>query len=52
MTEKDSNLIVLTQRYMGLDPDDNNINTFRTINKIKNNSIFLVKKGTQITYYV
>ncbi len=48
----DANLIVLTHKYMGLDPDDANIETFRTINNIKNASLFVVEKGTQIKYYV
>lgn len=52
MLDKDSNLIVLTHKYMGLDPDDVNIETFRTINNIKNNYLFLIEKGTAITYYV
>lgn len=49
---KDSNLIVLTAMYMGLDADDVNIDTFRALNNIKNKSIFLVSKGTEIKYYV
>lgn len=50
--DQDSNLIVLTHRYMGLDANDINLATFRTINNIKNKSLFLIKKGTLITYYV
>jgi hypothetical protein len=49
--DRDSQLIVLTHKYMGLDPDDANIETFRSINGIKNTGVFLVKKGTQIKYY-
>lgn len=49
--DRDSQLIVLTHKYMGLDPDDVNIETFRSINNIKNTGVFLIKKGTQIKYY-
>lgn len=52
MLEKDSQLIVLTHKYMGLDAADANIETFRQINNIKNNNVFIVPKGTQIVYYV
>lgn len=50
--DRDSNLIPLTHRYMGLDVDDENLETFRVINNIKNNSLFLIAKGTEIIYYV
>jgi hypothetical protein len=49
---KDSNLIILTHRYMGLDAVDANLQQFRTINNIKNKSLFLVPKGKEIRYYV
>ena len=49
---QDSQLIVLVHQYMGLDVADKNIETFRQINNIKNNSLFLIEKGTQIKYYV
>lgn len=48
---RDSQLIVLTHKYMGLDANDQNIETFRTINNIKNNNIFLIPAGTDIIYY-
>lgn len=48
----DAQLIVLTHKYMGLDALDANIETFRTINNLKNNNVFLVPRGTQIKYYV
>lgn len=48
----DAQLIVLTHKYMGLDAADANIETFRTINNLKNNNVFLVPRGTQIKYYV
>lgn len=49
---QDDNLITLTHKYMGLDVDDANLETFRTINNIKNDYLFLIPKGTQIKYYV
>ena len=50
--DKDSNLIVLTHRYMGLDDLDKNIDSFRKMNNIKNKNIFIIKKGTKIRYYI
>lgn len=50
--EKDSNLIVLTHKYIGLDSADENIETFRRINNIKNKKLFQIRKGTTIRYYV
>lgn len=52
LLEKDSNLIVLTHKYVGLDRFDENLQKFRKINNIKNKKLFSVKKGTVITYYV
>jgi len=51
-TDKDTNLIKLTHKYIGLDEEDKNIETFRQINGIKNKSVFIVKKNTRITYLV
>ena len=50
--EKDSNLIVLTHKYLGLDENDENIEIFRKMNNISNRNIFGVKKGTVIKYLV
>ncbi|RDY57719.1 hypothetical protein [Flagellimonas nanhaiensis] len=50
--EADTNLIVLTHRYMGLDEGDKNMETFRTINNIKNDEVFRIKKGRKIKYFV
>jgi len=50
--DRDTNLIVLTHKYLGLDADDKNIDQFRTINRIKNKSLFQLKKGRQIKYLV
>jgi hypothetical protein len=48
----DSNLILLTHKYMGLDQDDVNLEQFRQLNNIKNKKLFNVPKGTKITYLV
>jgi len=50
--DKDSNLLLLTHRYVGLDADDENIQTFRTINNIRLRELFNVRKGRVIKYYV
>ncbi|WP_036384083.1 hypothetical protein [Muricauda sp. MAR_2010_75] len=50
--ETDTNLIILAHRYMGgLDIDDKKLETFRTINNIRNNELFQIKKGRQIKYF-
>lgn len=51
-TDKDTNIILLTHRYLGLDASDVNIDRFRIINGIKLNELFKIKKGRQIRYYV
>lgn len=50
--ENDSNVILLTHRFYGLDPDDANIDTFMNQNQIGINELFQVKKGKKIIYYV
>lgn len=50
--EKDSNLIVLTHRFIGLDDNDENLELFRQINNITNNELFTIPKGRLIRYYV
>lgn len=49
---KDSNLIVLTHRFLGLDINDENIEKFRQLNNIKNNELLGIKKGRTIKYFV
>lgn len=49
--DKDSNLILLTHKYMGLASDENIIR-FRELNGIKLRELFKVKKGRKIKYYV
>lgn len=50
--QNDSNIIILTSELFGLDSLDENINTFRKVNNIKNNSLIQIKKGTKIKYYI
>jgi len=50
-TDKNTNLILLTHQYVGLDADDENIQRFREINNIKNEELFTIKKGRKIKYY-
>lgn len=50
--EKDTNLIVLTHRFLGLDANDENIRNFKRINQIQLNEIYKIKKGRQIRYFV
>jgi hypothetical protein len=51
-TDKETNLILLTHKYLGLDASDNNINQFREINNIKLNELLRIKKGRKIKYYI
>ena len=50
--ESDSNLILLTHKYYGLDPDDVNIDKFVKTNNIGLNEILNIRKGRKIVYYV
>ncbi len=47
---KDTNVILLTHRYLGLDSSDENIDTFIDTNNIKFNELFSIKKGREILY--
>ena len=49
--DKDSNLIVLTHRFLGLASDEN-LEIFKRINKIGLSEIYRIKKGRLITYYI
>jgi len=49
--EKDSNLIVLTHRFLGLASDEN-LETFKRINNMGLSEIYRIKKGRLITYYI
>lgn len=50
--EKDSNLFVLTHRFLGLQPDDSTIDEFMRNNKIGLSEILQIKKDRKIVYYV
>lgn len=50
--EEDSNAIILTHRFLGLDQQDVNINEFININNIGINEMLQIKKGRQIIYFV
>lgn len=50
--DTDTNLFLLVHRYMGLDGDDKNLETFRIINNIKNDELFRIRKGRKIKYFV
>lgn len=52
LLEKDTNVILLTHKYIGLDLEDKNIDLFREMNGIKNKSLFIIRKGRQIKYLV
>jgi hypothetical protein len=49
--KKDSNLIILTHRFMGLASDEN-LETFRKINNIKNDELFKIRKGRVVKFFV
>lgn len=49
--QKDSNLVLLTHKYLGL-ANDENMQRFREINNIKLKELFRIKKGRKIKYYV
>ena len=50
ITAKQTNLILLVHRYLGLDADDENIDTFVKTNNLKLNNLFVIEKGVQIKY--
>lgn len=50
--DKDTNVILLAHRYLGLDADDENLELFIEINNIKFRELFRLKKGRKIKYYV
>lgn len=50
--EADTNVILLTHRFYGLDPDDNNLDEFISNNNFSLNQLLQVKKGTKIVYYI
>lgn len=50
VTAKETNLILLVHRYLGLDADDVNIDTFIKTNNLKFNKLFTIEKGAEIKY--
>lgn len=50
--EKDSNIILLTHRFYGLDDQDENIDLFIKTNDIGLTEMLNIKKGRKILYYV
>lgn len=50
--EEDSNYILLTHRFYGLDLNDQNLNDFIELNNLGLKSMLNIKKGTEITYLV
>lgn len=50
--DSDSNIILLTHQFYGLDPDDANIDAFIKNNEIGNNEYLQIRKGRKITFYV
>lgn len=51
-TETETNLILLTHRFLGLDANDENIEEFRQLNNIKNDELLRIKKAREIKYFV
>lgn len=49
---QDTNLILLTHKYLGLDAQDRNIEIFRKRNNIKNNELYKIRQGRTIKYFV
>ncbi|MCH9621014.1 MAG: hypothetical protein S4CHLAM20_04280 [Chlamydiia bacterium] len=50
--EEDSNIILLTHRFYGLDNEDENLELFNRTNVIGLNEVLNIKKGRKIIYYV
>jgi hypothetical protein len=50
--QNDSNPVILTHRFYGLDNDDVNLNRFIETNGIGLSEIFELKKGRKIKYYI
>ena len=50
ITDKKTNVILLVHRYLGLDDDDANIDTFVKTNNLKLNQLFAIEKGFEIRY--
>jgi hypothetical protein len=49
-TSEKTNVILLTHRYIGLDSEDENINTMIANNNLRFNELFSIEKGREIKY--
>lgn len=52
ITEKNTNIILLTHRFYGLDPNDDNINELFANNNWGLNHILQIPKNTKVIYYI
>jgi hypothetical protein len=52
ITEADTNIIILTHRFYGLDNSDNNMNELIANNNIGLYELIQIKKGRKIVYYI
>lgn len=52
VNEADSNVIILTHRFYGLDDDDQNLDRFIETNNISLEELLLVPKDREVVYYV
>lgn len=52
ITESDTNIIILTHRFYGLDQQDNNMNELIEENEIGLSELLQIKKGRKIVYYI
>lgn len=50
--EEDSDVINITHRFLGLDSEDENINTIINVNGLSLNDTLVVRKGRTIRYYI
>ena len=50
--EEDSNAILLTHRFYGLDAEDALLDYFISTNKIMLNELLIIRKGRKIVYYI
>lgn len=50
VVSKNTNVILLVHRYLGLDNDDKNIDDFLKMNQINFNELFQIKKGREIKF--
>lgn len=51
-TNREDNLFILTHRFSSLDQLDENLESFRQLNNIKLNRLFVIPKSTQIKYVI